>query len=234
MRYAELLDILWEDNHLLALNKPCGWPSAHFDGETQTMDLVAKEYLREKYQKPGNVFLGVVHRLDRPVSGCLLFARTSKAASRISEQFRESAVEKVYWAITETPPAGFADSGTMEDWLLHDEPERKVHVVEPETHGSKQARLRYVVRAKYGARALIELHPQTGRKHQLRVQLASRGVSILGDAKYGNPHRMTVGIALHARQLSVIHPTTTNPVELRAEVPKHWRGPFAHLLSEVS
>src|SRR5947207_11009249 len=101
MSFADALDILHEDNHCLALNKPAGWPTTHFDGKDETVDRLAKSYLKEKYGKPGNVFLGVVHRLDKPVSGVLLFARTSKAAARLSEQFREGAVEKVYWAVIE-------------------------------------------------------------------------------------------------------------------------------------
>jgi 23S rRNA pseudouridine1911/1915/1917 synthase len=231
--YAELLDVLWEDNHLLGLNKPCGWPSAHFEGSDQTMDQLAKAYLKEKYQKPGNVFLGVVHRLDRPVSGCLLFARTSKGAARLSEQFRESAVEKVYWAVIEDAANTFQESGSMEDWLYHDDRSQKVDVVEPDAPGAKLAKLHYTVRVRKQNRVLVELRPQTGRKHQLRVQLSTRGYPILGDAKYGSTQRISVGIALHARSLAVMHPTTSAPVELKAPVPKHWRGTFAHMLAEM-
>src|ERR671929_198777 len=101
MSFADLIDVLYEDNHLLGVNKPSGWPTTHFEGSEETVDQLAKAYLKEKYAKPGNVFLGVVHRLDKPVSGALLFARTSKAAARLSEQFREGAVEKVYWAVIE-------------------------------------------------------------------------------------------------------------------------------------
>src|SRR5215217_5431409 len=101
MSFANALEILFEDNHLIAVNKPAGWPSAHFDGEEETVDRLVKAYLKEKYQKPGNVFLGVVHRLDKPVTGVLLFARTSKAAARLSEQFREGTIDKVYWAVVE-------------------------------------------------------------------------------------------------------------------------------------
>src|SRR6202790_3175962 len=113
------LDILFEDNHCLAIAKRSGAVSAHFQGKEQTLDRAVKAYLKEKYQKPGNVFLGVVHRLDKPVSGVLLFARTSKAAARLSEQFREGTVEKIYWAIVENDVARSA--GTLEDWLLREE-----------------------------------------------------------------------------------------------------------------
>src|SRR5579863_7866181 len=112
------LDILFEDNHCIAVAKPAGMPSAHFEGREQTLDRAVKEYLKAKYQKPGNVFLGVVHRLDRPVSGVLLFARTSKAAARLAEQFREGTVEKVYWAVVEGDLEKTA--GSLEDWLLKD------------------------------------------------------------------------------------------------------------------
>ena len=112
MSFADSLDILYEDNHCLALNKPAGWPTTHFDGKDETVDRLAKAYLAEKYSKPGNVFLGVVHRLDRPVSGVLLFARTSKAAARLSEQFRDGAVEKQYWAVVEDAVSGRRDPPT--------------------------------------------------------------------------------------------------------------------------
>src|SRR3954462_8975844 len=149
MSFADALDILYEDNHCLALNKPAGWPTTHFDGKDETVDRLVKTYLKEKYDKPGNVFLGVVHRLDKPVSGSLLFARTSKSASRLSEQFREGAVEKVYWAVVEdqvnpgrksggdVEPGLSSDSGSLEDWLKKDEPTMRVEVVEPETPGAQ-------------------------------------------------------------------------------------------------
>ena len=107
MSFADVLDVLYEDNHLVAVNKPSGWPSAHFDGTDETVDRLVKSYLKEKYGKPGNVFLGIVHRLDKPVSGVLLFARTSKGAARLSEQFRDNLVEKVYWAVVEQKAENF-------------------------------------------------------------------------------------------------------------------------------
>src|SRR5206468_5955376 len=116
MSFADVLDVLYEDNHLLAVNKPSGWPTTHFDGSEETVDRLAKAYLKEKYQKPGNVFLGVVHRLDKPVSGVLAFARTSKAAARLGEQFREATVEKTYWAVVPVAPA-LHDAGTLTDGL---------------------------------------------------------------------------------------------------------------------
>src|SRR6478609_6968814 len=137
MSFADALDILFEDNHVVAVNKPAGWPSTHFDGSEETVDRLVKAYLKEKYHKPGNVFLGVVHRLDKPVSGVLLFARTSKAAARLGEQFREGTIEKQYWAVVEGTVGKAA--GSVEDWLLKDEQRGRVEVVERRTPGARQA-----------------------------------------------------------------------------------------------
>jgi 23S rRNA pseudouridine1911/1915/1917 synthase len=229
--FADLLDVLYEDNHVVAVNKPAGWPSAHFDGGDDTVDQLVKAYLKEKYAKPGNVFLGVVHRLDKPTSGVLLFARTSKAAARLSEQFRENAVEKTYWAVGErTSPADWPQWGTLDDWLKHDDPNQKVIVVPPDTPDAKPARTHFQVKATHAGLMLLELRPQSGRKHQLRVQLASRGVPVYGDVKYGASRPFGHAVALHARSITFLHPIKNEPVTLTAEVPKGWRGPFAYLL----
>ena len=242
MPLADSLDILYEDNHCLALNKPAGWPTTHFDGTDETVDRLAKSYLKEKHAKPGNVFLGVVHRLDKPVSGVLLFARTSKAAARLSEQFREGAVEKTYWAVvddrtptggkpTDSYPWALADTGALEDWLKKDDPNARVEVVPADTPGARLARLLFTVKGRHAGRTWLELRPHTGRKHQLRVQLASRGCPVYGDKKYGSGHAFGHAIALHARSLTVLHPTTKEPLTITADVPKLWRGRFAHLLN---
>src|SRR5207253_8948235 len=157
MSFAEHLDILYEDNHGLALNKPAGWPTTHFDGKDETVDRLVKSYLKEKYRKPGNVFLGVVHRLDKPVSGALLFARTSKAAARLSEQFRKGAVEKVYWAVVDGPVPNAA--GTLEHWLRKNDAAARVEVVPAETPGAQHAILHYYRRAAHSGRTLLELRP---------------------------------------------------------------------------
>ncbi len=241
MSFADVLDILYEDNHCLAINKPAGWPTTHFDGREETVDRLAKSYLKDKYNKPGNVFLGVVHRLDKPVSGSLLFARTSKAAARLGEQFRAGVVEKVYWAVVEKPAASGKrpaapvpwekfDSGSLEDWLARDDANTCVAVVPPDTPGARFARLLFVVRGRYDGLTWLELRPHTGRKHQLRVQLASRGRPIYGDGKYGSPHTFGHAIALHARSLTFLHPITCEPITVKAEVPRLWRSRFAPLL----
>jgi 23S rRNA pseudouridine1911/1915/1917 synthase len=240
MSFADSLDILYEDNHCLALNKPAGWPTTHFDGKDETVDRLAKAYLAEKYAKPGNVFLGVVHRLDKPVSGVLLFARTSKAAARLSEQFRDGAVEKQYWAVVEDAvsarrdpqvPWAAADAGSLEDHLKKNDPNARVEVVPADTPGARFARVLFTVCGRHGGLTWLDLRPHTGRKHQLRVQLASRGCPVYGDLRYGSDHTFGHAIALHARSLTFLHPTTREQVTVTAEVPKLWRGRFAHLLA---
>jgi 23S rRNA pseudouridine1911/1915/1917 synthase len=223
-------EILYEDNHCLAVVKPSGMLSTHYQGREETIDRAVKAYLKEKYHKPGNVFLGIVHRLDRPVSGVLLFARTSKAAARLAQQFRDGSVEKIYWAIVEGEVSKTA--GTLEDWLCKDESRGRVEVVEPGDEGARQALLHYYRRAVHGGLSWLEIRPQTGRRHQLRVQLAHHGHPIYGDAKYGAIHTFGNAIGLHARSLTFLHPIRNEPITLTADVPRTWRGRFAYLLRE--
>ena len=224
------LEILFEDNHCLAVAKPAGLASAHFEGRGETLDHAVKAYLKEKYQKPGNVFLGVVHRLDRPVSGVLLFARTSKAAARLAQQFRDGSIEKIYWAIVEGDVSRTA--GSLEDWLRKNKEAGRVEIVEPGERGARQALLHYHRRAVHGGLTWLEVRPQTGRTHQLRVQLAHHGHPIYGDARYGAVHTFSRAIGLHARALTFLHPIRYEPITLTAEVPRAWRGRFAYLLRE--
>src|SRR3954470_1847956 len=236
---AAALDVLFEDNHCLAVAKPAGVPSTHFDGGDETVDRAVKAYLKARYAKPGNVFLGIVHRLDKPTSGVLLFARTSKAAARLAEQFREGAVEKVYWAVVEGEPP--QPAGTLEDWLrkvpvagVGDPGHSRVEVVPPDAAGAKRALVHYHRQAGHGGLTLLELRPQTGRTHQLRVQLGHRRHPVVGDFKYGSETPFAPGIALHAGRLSFLHPTRHESVTVTAEVPRSWRGRFAYLLSSAS
>ena len=222
----EMPEILFEDNHCIAIAKPAGMASAHFQGVDETLDRVVKDYLKSKYGKPGDVFLGIVHRLDKPVSGVLLFARTSKGAARLSEQFREGSIEKVYWAMVDGEVSTTA--GSLEDWLLRTD--KRVEVVPPRTPNSRQSVLHFHKKSTYGGLTWLELRPQTGRTHQLRVQLAHHGHPIFGDAKYGSIRTFGDAIGLHARSLTFLHPIRYEPITLTAELPKTWRGKFAYLL----
>jgi 23S rRNA pseudouridine1911/1915/1917 synthase len=223
------LPILYEDNHCLAIVKAAGELSTHFQGDEETLDRRVKAYLKVKYAKPGNVFVGVVHRLDRPVSGVLLFARTSKAADRLAAQFRDGTVEKTYWAVVEGRPS--PGSGQLENWIRKDETVGRVLVVTPESAGARQARLNYECRAHRDGLTWVELKPRTGRRHQLRVQLAHRGHPIYGDSRYGSAHKFDEAIALHARKLTFLHPVRREPITLTAPLPSSWRR-FEGLIDE--
>lgn len=225
------LEILYEDNHCLAIYKHAGFLSTGYEGGEETLDRQVKGYLKEKFNKPGNVFLGVVHRLDRPVSGVLLYARNSKAASRLAEQFRESQVTKVYWAVVsgQVSPA----KGTWENWLWKDTLSGSVQAVKFGTPGARLARLDYVAKANDEMNTWVEIEPKTGRTHQIRVQFASRGYPIIGDERYGSKATIASGIALHARSLTFKHPISYEPVTLTARLPVSWK-PFASLGMEMN
>jgi 23S rRNA pseudouridine1911/1915/1917 synthase len=226
-----MLPILLEDNHLLVVDKPAGLLSqADETGEVSLVDLVAAD-LKKRYHKPGNVYVGLVHRLDRPVSGVVLVARTSKAASRLAEQFRSGEVEKVYLAEVEgTIPQ---DEGEWADFLAKDARKNVVSVVGDAKEG-KEASLRFRVLERHARSSTVELRPRTGRSHQIRVQLASRGWPILGDRKYGAKTSVLASdgrprIALHAQRLSFTHPTLREAVSVSALVPADWPRPgFRH------
>lgn len=218
-----MLDVLYEDNHLLIVNKPAGLATQGASAGTTSLLTLAKDYLRQKYQKPGNVYLGVVSRLDTPVTGAVLLARTSKAAARLSEQFRERTVEKIYWAIVEgrvSPP-----TGELVDWVRKVEHDRRVRITSPTAADAQEARLKYRVLEQIELRSdysLLEIQLETGRKHQIRVQMEHQQHPIVGDVKYGSRDELAVGIALHARRLVVDHPTQHTPVEVVAPLPKTW------------
>lgn len=213
-------DILYEDNHCLVVTKPPRVLTAGDDtGDVSLLDL-ARDYLKRKYAKPGNVFLGLVHRLDRPVSGVVLFARTSKAAARLAEQFRERHVQKTYQAIVSGQvPAPEAE---LVHWLLKDRNTNVVRVVPPGTAGSLRSVLRYRRLKAAGKRTLLEVAPETGRSHQIRVQLATSGMPICGDTKYGSTERLHGAIALHAARLTFEHPVRRKPVTVNADFPSFW------------
>ncbi len=210
-------DILLEDNHCLAIAKPAGLLTMSDDTGDETASDLARSYLREKYRKPGNVFLGVVHRLDRPVSGALLFARTSKAASRLSDQFRRGAVRKTYLAAVEGRIN--AGGGELIDWLSKDRSRNHVQVVQSTVPGARECRLRYRVIETGEDQTLLEICPLTGRSHQIRVQLANLGHPIVGDLRYGARDALGARIMLHAARLEFIHPTLKTDVKVECHLP---------------
>jgi 23S rRNA pseudouridine1911/1915/1917 synthase len=212
--------ILYEDNHCLALDKPAGLLTmGDHTGEPTLVD-VARDYLREKFQKPGNVFVGVVHRLDRPVSGVVLFARTSKGASRLSEQFRVHSIEKQYLAVVEGHVT--ARQGELTDYLVKDR-ERNVVSVATNDGTGQECILSFERLECFGRFTLLLIRPKTGRSHQIRVQLASRGWSIVGDRKYGSQVSVKDFIALHALSLTFLHPTTRVSVTVSSPQPEQWQ-----------
>jgi 23S rRNA pseudouridine1911/1915/1917 synthase len=215
------LRVVYEDNHCLAVIKPAGLLTAgDRTGDVSLVDQV-RDYLRAKYKKPGNVFVGVVHRLDRPVGGVVLFARTSKAAARLSEQFRAGRVEKVYQALVEGRVA--RREGELVDRLVKDHKTNVVRRSAQDEPSARESRL-YFRRLKSAADAtLLEIRPQTGRSHQIRVQLAATGHPIVGDRKYGSKRLFEDGIALRAVQLTFEHPTTKQPITV--EAPTDWSRP---------
>jgi 23S rRNA pseudouridine1911/1915/1917 synthase len=220
-----MLDVLYEDNHCIAVVKPARVLTAgDRTGDVSLLDMV-REYLKEKYNKPGNVFVGLVHRLDRPVSGVVLFARTSKAAARLSEQFRERTVTKVYRAIVEGKVG--EPSGEFVDWLVKNERTNVVRSAAPNSESARESRLRFRRVESSRGLTLLEITPATGRSHQIRVQLAVRGHPIYGDGKYGAKHSLQGTIALHAARLTFDHPTRHEPVTVSAPDPATWRGLLA-------
>jgi 23S rRNA pseudouridine1911/1915/1917 synthase len=224
---SDPLTILYEDNHCLAVVKPAPLLTQGPPG-IPTLEAMVKAYLKERYQKPGNVYLGIPHRLDRPVSGVIVFARNTKAAQRLAEQFQQRKVRKVYWALVEgdVPDA----EGRWEDRILKKQEEARSEVVTAERPGAKRAISRFRRLWKGEEGSLLEVEPETGRMHQIRVQTAARGWPVRGDVIYGA--RQPFGppadlardrvIALHARELTFLHPIRFEPITLVAPLPACW------------
>ncbi|MCA1741988.1 MAG: RluA family pseudouridine synthase [Bacteroidales bacterium] len=210
--------VLYEDNHIIIVNKRSSDLVQGDSTGDEPLDDKVRAYIREKYSKPGDVFLGVVHRLDRPVSGCVVYARTSKALSRLSELFRTRDVRKTYWAIvSERPPA---EEGTLSNYLKKNEPQNKSYVYNTEVKGSKLAELSYRVLARSEKYYLVEVDLQTGRHHQIRAQLAAAGCPIKGDLKYGSKRSNEGGgISLHSRRVSFVHPVKKEEISVEAPLP---------------
>lgn len=211
-------EILFEDNHLLVINKPPGWLVQGDKTGDHTLTDWGRQYIKEKYEKPGEVYLHPVHRLDRPVSGIITFARTSKASERLNRLFREDKVEKRYLAVVKGVPE--SSEATLTHWLIKDGSKNLVKAYNKERGGSKKAELSYELMSVVKSQSLLLVKPKTGRPHQIRVQLASMKCPIIGDLRYGtsapNPDK---SISLHAFQLSFIHPVQKEPLQLTC-VPK--------------
>lgn len=225
---SDALAILFEDNHCLAVCKPAPLLTQGVPPGIPTLEAMVKAYLKERYHKPGNVYLGIPHRLDRPVSGVVVFARNTKAARRLAEQFQQRQVTKIYWAAVEGEVQ--PEEGDWHDWLLKYPEEARSECVAPETPGARQARLHYRRLALRDGCSLLEIQPETGRMHQIRVQAAARGWPVRGDVLYGA--KLPFGppaelprdriIALHARQLTFLHPIRFEPITVTAPLPEMW------------
>ena len=213
------MDVVYEDNHIIIVNKRS---SEIVQGDkTGDRPLVeeVKEYIKEKYHKPGNVFLGVVHRLDRPVSGLVVFARTGKALARLNEMFRTKEVKKTYWAIVGNCPS--LPEGELCHWLVRNEKQNKSYAYDAEKPGAKQAILDYRLIGRSDRYYLLEVDLKTGRHHQIRCQLAKIGCPIKGDLKYGAPRSNPDGsISLHARRVRFIHPVSKKEICVEAPLPE--------------
>lgn len=215
MTYPE---ILYEDNHLLAVNKPAGVLVQPDKNGDEALEQILKQYIKEKYNKPGEVFLGVCHRIDRPVSGVVIFARTSKALVRLNEMFKGREVKKTYWAVVQSRPPH--QSGHLKHWLKKDEKKNISRAYDREEKGTSACELDYDWLASSDNYFLLEVNPLTGRHHQIRVQLSKMGCPIKGDVKYGARRTNKDGsIHLHARQVEFIHPVKKEAVIITAPVP---------------
>ena len=212
------MEVIYEDNHIIAVDKTCREIVQGDKTGDKPLSEMLKAWLKKKYCKPGNVFVGVTHRLDRPVSGVVIFAKTSKALSRLNEMFRVGEVRKTYWAIVKNRPP--QDEGELVDWLVRNEKQNKSYAYDTERPNAKKAILRYKLIAHSDHYYLLEIDLKTGRHHQIRCQLAKMGCPIKGDLKYGfDRSNKDGGISLHARSAEFIHPVSKENVRIVAPVP---------------
>jgi len=215
----ENLQVLFEDNHIIIVNKRAGDITQGDKTGDKPLSDVVKEYVKDKYNKPGLVFIGTVHRLDRPTSGIVIFARTSKALERLNKMLRDKTIKKTYWALVKNAPKTTAD--TLTNFLKKDTKKNKSFVYKKEIDGSKNAILHYNVIKKLENYFLVEIDLETGRHHQIRTQLAHIGSAIKGDLKYGFPRSNKDGsISLHARKIKFTHPVSKEEIAITAPTPK--------------
>ena len=219
------MTVVYEDNHIIVVNKTASEiVQGDKSGDTPLSETV-KEYIKVKYNKPGNVFLGVTHRLDRPVSGLVVFAKTGKALSRLNDMFRLGEVKKTYWAIVKERPKEL--EGELVHWMVRNEKQNKSYAYDKEKPNSKKAILRYKLIGHSQNYHLLEVDLQTGRHHQIRCQLAKMGCPIKGDLKYGSPRSNPDGsICLHARRVTFVHPVSKEVIDITAPLPSGnlWNG----------
>ena len=219
------MTVVYEDNHIIVVNKTASEIVQADKTDDPPLSETVKQYLKEKYQKPGNVFIGVTHRLDRPVSGLVIFAKTSKALTRLNEMFRTSEVKKTYWAVVKNAPK--EPEGELVHYLARNEKQNKSFAYDKEVPNSKKAILNYRLIGHSENYYLLEVDLKTGRHHQIRCQLAKMGCPIKGDLKYGAPRSNPDGsICLHARKVRFIHPVSKELIELEAPLPEGnlWKG----------
>lgn len=214
------MTVLYEDNHLLIVNKACGEIVQVDKTGDLSLEDALKQWLKDKYNKPGNVFLGVTHRLDRPVTGIVVFAKTSKALPRLNEMFQKGEIHKTYWALVKNPPK--QPEGVLEHYLVRNEKQNKSYAYDVEKPDSKKAILHYKIIGKSDTYYLLEIDLKTGRHHQIRCQLAKMGCPIKGDLKYGfDRSNKDGGISLHARHIEFVHPVSRLPIDITAPLPAH-------------
>ena len=215
---CQRVNVVYEDNHIIVVAKESGEiVQGDKTGDTPLSDTV-KQYIKEAYAKPGDVFLGVVHRLDRPVSGLVMFARTSKALTRLNKMFAEGQVHKTYWAIVKNRPK--SPEGTLEHWLVRNEKQNKSYAYDKERPNAKKAILKYRVIGQTDNYTVLEVNLMTGRHHQIRCQLAAMGCPIKGDLKYGAPRSNPDGsISLMSRRVEFVHPVSKETIILEAPLP---------------
>lgn len=221
MEITQTPEIIYEDNHLLVVVKPQGIPVQKAESSNDDFQSLLKDFLKRKYDKPGNVFLGIVHRLDQPVGGVMVFAKTSKAASRLSEQIRQNIWKKQYLAVVDGVPR--QKSGILEDYLVKNEARNEVFVSKKEDPKAKFARLFYETLGSKNGRSLLKITLETGRAHQIRVQLSSRGLPIANDHKYNKNAKLGSNIALWAYSLEIEHPVTKEKLVFSKEMPENMK-----------